>query len=246
MSAVSGKLNSNVGELSAREIWDRAQTVSKTAAYTAENNSGEVKVKIVQKAYADGTIFQRSDYHSTLGDSTCLQFPDCEYHIYHPCRKMIKQTYRHSWVPDFSGDAEYYVRSETLNGIDCYVVTQEIEPTPEVVEKLYAAIPDFILKRIPDAKQSILHNAFPARTREYIGKDDFFTYSIESFLLSGERKSRYLYTNVRLNPAIDDDQFQIPEGYGQEIADTYEQFTDLDKVIVDQLIYGEIAPSPQP
>jgi len=245
MSVVSSMLISDGLALSPEEIWDKAKVVEETATYTARNNGDDVKVQIFQKANADGTVFRRSDYQSSLGNSTVLINLSGEYEIYHPSKRMIKKTYNMaSLIPDFSKDAKYSVQRKTLNGIDCYVVTQKVEPTPEIIEKICAAIPESMQKLVPDIKQDVLENMFPASTRKYIGKDDFFTYSIETFLLNGKLKSRYTYMDVKLNAAIDNDLFLLPRGYKLEIANTYEEFAEKDKVITDQLIDSAIKASP--
>jgi len=122
--------------------------------------------------------------------------------------------------PAIEDNCDYSLSEGTLNGIECHVVEVTIpKETQEAIANAFKSNSSLSKINVADL--------VPAKRKFYIGKTNFFTYSVQTFGRSGNLINQESYSNVQFNIALSDDLFAIPTNMTKVVVKSLRDFQTL-------------------
>jgi hypothetical protein len=123
--------------------------------------------------------------------------------------------------PVIDDDFGYTLSEALFNGVQCFVIvvtipTKTLEAAIKVIENRSS--------RLPNVNVADL---IPAKRKYYIGKTNYFTYSLQNISRTGDIISEQNYSNVQLNIALSDDLFTIPKDLTRAVVKNLNDFKTL-------------------
>ncbi len=253
VTAQTGGVNPKEEKLSdaerAKEIlaWSM-ETVKNLPSYSATQinempNGGMIRTQISFKNQPDGTIWLRTEAKA----ESSLPIPPV----------IIIQNAEGMW--QLVGSKAIKMEFMTEQQKKCTTIAMEmmdpsklVAPELKLEEKEVQKIPcwaitmknsggnlsemESVLKQMPGMEGEKLKEMLPAITVQYIGKANGFPYGMESFNSAGVKINSQIYSEVNLEPNLENAYFQIPADYEVIVATSPQ---DMSKVMVDAMVGGK-------
>ncbi len=116
------------------------------------------------------------------------------------------------------------VKEVIFNEIPCFMITTK--QSKEQLEFIFKMTKNSMPKDLLNNTKVNIEDLIPVATRQYIGKDNYFTYGTEQFNAKGKKMGNSLiYENVEINVEMQDELFNIPKDREVIIAKTLEEYT---------------------
>ena len=228
----------------AKAILEKANKTMKnmkgfSATIVSETPTGKkAESKYYLRNNPDGTMFMRMEMKGGMFSMVFLSNADGFWDIVG--NTAIKMSYMTKMqtnmmgktigkLPEFKSGCEYSVASGKVGEIPCYVVTSKLSKKQfeTLADTTMKALPPGMLKALENSgKKMDLTSMIPMITKQYIGKKDYFAYSVEQFSKNGSRISKISYTDVKLNVSPDEKLFRIPKNMEVKTAKTMTEYAD--------------------
>lgn len=109
----------------------------------------------------------------------------------------------------------------TLNNIPCYLITESMDLT--LADSTEALIKN---SRLFDNIGIDLDKMFPVKRQYYIGTNNFFIYSTQTFNKNNLKTSEITFSHVKINPLLAKNIFSVPEGTQIIIVHSIKEYVD--------------------
>ena len=116
------------------------------------------------------------------------------------------------------------VEQVTFHEIPCYLLTETMDTSLADTTKHF--IQNSGLDKVVGGTALDINKLFPVKCRYYVGRNDYFLYSVQKFDKDDAKVSELTYSKVKINPVLPENTFSLPQGTQIIIARSIKEYVD--------------------